>query len=167
MKSQCVFNSVFPLVGIKFRGGCFKDHFDNKGKKIESEDLTQFMQAEGGVVCATVLVVLLFLRLPRLVAAKRTKQLPQVSLEERKKFDGLIFFACFALYVASFGVCVAGMSVSLFNGMSVCPSLCHSVFLSFILFSTSEYIILVTIFFRRHQNHTFVQRCTQQHHSRL
>ena len=113
MKSQCVFNSVFPLVGIKFRGGCFKDHFDNKGKKTGSEDLTQLIQAEGGVVCATVLVVLFFLRLPRLVAARRTKQLSQVSLEERKKFDGLIFFVCFALHVASFGVCVAGICVSL------------------------------------------------------
>ena len=92
------------------------------------------MQAEGGVVCATVLVVLFFLRLPRLVAAKRTKQLSQVSLEERKKFDGLIFFVCFALHVASFGVCVAGMSVSLsFYAFYIClpSSLCHYVFLSF------------------------------------
>nr|XP_022295007.1 uncharacterized protein LOC111105126 [Crassostrea virginica] len=46
--------------------------------------------------------------LPRLVAAKRIKQLSEVSLKERKKFDSLILFACFSLYVASFGVCVAG-----------------------------------------------------------
>ena len=93
------------------------------------------------MVCATVLVVLFFLRLPRLVAAKRTKQLPQVSLEERKKFDGLIFFVCFALHAASFGVCVAGICVSLSVNLSL--SFCLSFFHSF---PTSEYMILVTIF---------------------
>ena len=87
------------------------------------------MQAEGGVVCATVLVVLFFLRLPRLVTAKRTKQLSEVSLEERKRFDGLILFACFSLYVASFGVCVAGMSVSL--SFYVCLSISRSFCLFF------------------------------------
>ena len=117
------------------------------------------MQAEGGVVCATVLVVLFFLRLPRLVTAKRTKQLSEVSLEERKRFDGLILFACFSLYVASFGVCVAGMSVSL--SFYVCLSISRS-FCLFFFHSLSDIRVhsFSNYFSRCHQNHTFVQRYT-------
>nr|XP_022291290.1 uncharacterized protein LOC111102720 [Crassostrea virginica] len=101
------FSISYIVFGLKYQGECSKETFNKKGKKINEEDLTSFIQAEGGVLCATVLFISL-LRALAICDRRRTQQKSKSELEEQKKRGGFLFMLCLGLYVVNFGICVAG-----------------------------------------------------------
>lgn len=94
-------------LGTKYSGECIKKRFDKKGKVTNEDDLTAFIKAEGGVICATILYAFL-IRLLVLSDLRRTHQKPKSDLEGQKKCGGNLFFLGLALYIAIFGLCIAG-----------------------------------------------------------
>ena len=107
----------FP--GSLYSGQCVRQELDNKGKVRGEEDLTGFIRAEGGVICATVLIVFI-LRLLASADRRRSHPITKVDLEERKKAGGQIFFFLMLLYIANFGVCVAGKQHTEVNYIITC-----------------------------------------------
>lgn len=99
--------SCYMYSGTKYSGECIKKRFDKKGKVTEEDDLTVFIKAEGGVICATILYAFL-IRLLVLSDIRRTHQKPKSDLEGQKKCGGNLFFLGMALYIAIFGLCIAG-----------------------------------------------------------
>ena len=93
--------------GLKYQWECSKETFNNKGKKTSEEDLTSFIQTEGGVLCGTVLFISL-LRALAICDRRRKQQKSRSELEEQKKRGGFLFMLCLGLYLANFGLCVAG-----------------------------------------------------------
>lgn len=94
-------------IGTKYSGECIKKRFDKKGNVTDEDDLTAFIKAEGGVICATILYAFL-IRLLILSDIRRTHQKPKSDLEGQKKCGGNLFFLGLALYIANFGLCIAG-----------------------------------------------------------
>lgn len=76
----------------------------------ENNDLTGLMQAEGGALCATVLLVFL-IRLLILRDNRRTQRKLKIDLEGQKKCGGYLFFIGLGLYIANFGLCIAGVQI--------------------------------------------------------
>lgn len=74
---------------------------------IDNNDITGLMQAEGGVLCATVLFVLM-VRLLILRDNRRTQRKLKIDLEGQKKCGGYLFFIGMGLYIANFGLCIGG-----------------------------------------------------------
>lgn len=94
-------------LGTKYSGECIKKRFDKKGNVTNEDDLTAFIKAEGGVICATILYAFL-IRLLVLSDLRRTHQKPKSDLEGQKKCVGILFILGLALYIAIFGLCIAG-----------------------------------------------------------
>nr|XP_022291571.1 uncharacterized protein LOC111102917 [Crassostrea virginica] len=105
------FSISYIVFGLKYQGECSKKSFNNKGNKTseDSEDLTSFIQAEGGVLCATVLFIS-FLRILEMCDVRSTQRKSKSDLEEQKKWGGLLFFLCLGLYIVNFALCNAGAS---------------------------------------------------------
>lgn len=99
--------SCYMYLGTKYSGECIKKRFDKKGNVTEEDDLTAFIKAEGGVICATILYAFL-IRLLVLSDLRRTHQKPKSDLVGQKKCGGNLFFLGLALYIAIFGLCIAG-----------------------------------------------------------
>lgn len=76
----------------------------------ENNDLTGLMQAEGGALCATILFVFL-IRLLILRDNRRTQRKLKIDLEGQKKCGGYLFFIGLGLYIANFGLCIAGVQI--------------------------------------------------------
>lgn len=101
------FSLSYIVYGLKYSGSCSIKKYDKKGKMTENNDLTGLMQAEGGALCATVLLVFL-IRLLILRDNRRTQRKLKIDLEGQKKCGGYLFFIGLGLYIANFGLCIAG-----------------------------------------------------------
>lgn len=101
------FSLSYIVYGVKYSGSCSKKRYDKKGKVRENDDLTGFIQAEGGVLCATVLYVF-FIRLLIFIDNRRTQRKLKIDLEGQKKCGGYLFFLGLGLYIANFGLCIGG-----------------------------------------------------------
>lgn len=69
-----------------------------------------FIRAEGGFLCATILIVLL-IRLRLLVHLRRTQRITKADLQIAKLWDGRIVVLYCGVYIVNFALCVAGTSV--------------------------------------------------------
>jgi hypothetical protein len=78
---------------------------------IAEENLTSFIEAEGGVSCAFVLYVFLW-RLWYFCTTLRSTRIAKDDLEGQKKCGGLFFWFSIGIFWANFGVSVAGMCMS-------------------------------------------------------
>ncbi|XP_056007691.1 uncharacterized protein LOC125666332 [Ostrea edulis] len=101
------FSISYIVYGLKYKGKCYKKRLNDKGKVEEEEDMTSFIQAEGGVICATILYAFLC-RILVLCDTHRKNRVSRGELEGKKKCGGNLFFLGMALYIANFGLCVAG-----------------------------------------------------------
>lgn len=102
-------SAFFFIKGLKYSGQCVSQKLDSKGKVWEEEDLTVFIQAEGGFLCATILIVFL-IRLRLLFHLRRTQRITTADLQIAKLWDGRIFALYCGLYIVNFALCVAGRS---------------------------------------------------------
>lgn len=68
-----------------------------------------FIRAEGGFLCATILIVLL-IRLRLLVHLRRTQRITTADLQIAKLWDGRIVVLYCGIYIVNFALCVAGRS---------------------------------------------------------
>ncbi|XP_062613866.1 uncharacterized protein LOC134275614 [Saccostrea cucullata] len=101
------FSISYIYYGLKFAGKCYWQRFNDKGKVQEEENLSGFIQSEGGLICATVLFALL-IRLLALLDMCRKHHHSRSELEGKKKCGGYLFFIGLALYIANFAVCIVG-----------------------------------------------------------
>ncbi|XP_062610688.1 uncharacterized protein LOC134272479 [Saccostrea cucullata] len=92
--------------GLKHSGDCYWKKIKD-GKTKEEEDLTYFIQVEGGLLCATILFVFLW-RFCELMDIRSTKRHTRGDIEGKKKCYGHLFFVCLALFISNFAVCIAG-----------------------------------------------------------
>jgi hypothetical protein len=90
-----------------YQGECYHRKLNKKGKVENEENMTSFIQAEGGVMCATVLFAFLC-RLLLLCDIHRKNRVSRADLEGKKKFGGHLFFLGCGLYIANFGLCIGG-----------------------------------------------------------
>ncbi|XP_061175544.1 uncharacterized protein LOC133184468 [Saccostrea echinata] len=107
------FSISYIFFGLKHKGDCYWKKFNDKGKSQEGEDLTVFIQAEGGLMCATILYAFLC-RFFALLDSRRTHRQSRDDVEGKKKCGGHLFFLGLALYIANFGLIIAG-AVKVFN----------------------------------------------------
>ncbi|XP_061195688.1 uncharacterized protein LOC133203906 [Saccostrea echinata] len=103
------FSISFIVYGLMYDGQCNWKRYNKKGKVEQQEDLTGFMRVEGGVMCGTIVFVLLC-RLLAVLDRYRTKRHSRSDLEGYKKCGGHLFFLGLGLYIANFGLCIAGAS---------------------------------------------------------
>lgn len=107
VKKNYCYDYIILSIGIKYSGSCSVKKYNKKGKMIDNNDITGLMQAEGGVLCATVLFVLM-VRLLILRDNRRTQRKLKIDLEGQKKCGGYLFFIGMGLYIANFGLCIGG-----------------------------------------------------------
>lgn len=126
------FSISYIYYGTKYSGECIKKRFDKKGNVTNEDDLTAFIKAEGGVICATILYAFL-IRLLVLSDLRRTHQKPKSDLEGQKKCGGNLFFLGLALYIAIFGLCIAGATkiIPLYNPETNTTVTCAPAFYDF------------------------------------
>ncbi|XP_061175545.1 uncharacterized protein LOC133184469 [Saccostrea echinata] len=101
------FSISYIVYGLMHKGDCYWKVFNKKGKVEEEEDLTGFIQVEGGILCATILYAFLC-RFFGLLESRRTHRQSRDEIEGKKKCGCHLFFIGLALYIANFGFCVAG-----------------------------------------------------------
>ncbi|XP_048755717.2 uncharacterized protein LOC125666579 isoform X2 [Ostrea edulis] len=102
-----ILHEWFEMSSLIYKGECYKKRLNGKGKVEEEEDMTSFIQAEGGVMCATILYAFLC-RILVLCDTYRKNRVSRGDLEGKKKCGGHLFFLGMGLYIANFGLCVAG-----------------------------------------------------------
>ncbi|XP_048743369.2 uncharacterized protein LOC125656826 [Ostrea edulis] len=107
------FSISYIYYGVKFNGDCYWKTFDKKGKTTGEENLTAFIQAEGGVSCAFVLYIFVW-RLWAFCQTRRSKRITRAEVEGQNKCGGLFFFLSIGLFWANFGLCIAG-ATKIFN----------------------------------------------------
>ncbi|XP_062613875.1 uncharacterized protein LOC134275621 [Saccostrea cucullata] len=121
------------MSGIKYSGQCYWRKFNKEGDKEEEESLTAFIQAEGRVLCATILWV--FLCRINALRENRLKKPFSISDIDGKNLLGAIFvFIGMVLYFADFGLCIAGATkiYSLYDkDFTNYTSVCHPKFYKF------------------------------------
>ncbi|XP_048743368.2 uncharacterized protein LOC130046285 [Ostrea edulis] len=101
------FSISYIYYGLEYSGDCYWETFDEDGNSTGKENLTAFIQAEGGVSCAFVLYVFLW-RLWAFCQTSRTTRITRDDIEGQKKCGGLFFFLSIGIFWANFGVSVAG-----------------------------------------------------------
>lgn len=163
------FSLSYIAYGIKYSGSCSVKKYNKKGKMIDNNDITGLMQAEGGVLCATVLFVLM-VRLLILRDNRRTQRKLKIDLEGQKKCGGYLFFIGMGLYIANFGLCIGGATniMNLYTQETNTTVRCDSEFYHFyyhakigelvVLMPYAAYIIFSLVFMMSIQKQWFIRR---------
>lgn len=163
------FSISYIYYGSKYSGECSKKRFDKEGKLTEDDDLTVFIKAEGGVICATILYAFV-IRLLVLSDIRRTHQKPKSDLDGQKKCGGNLFFLGLALYIANFGLCIGGATkvIPLYNPEENTTVICNSAFYNFyyhakigqlaVFMPYAAYILFSLIFMVGIQKEWFIRR---------
>lgn len=76
----------------------------------EVTNLTSFIQAEGGLLCGTVLFQVLY-RLHKRAGLRRTERGTKADLNGHKDTAAILYVIKMALYLANFGLCIGGRSL--------------------------------------------------------
>ncbi|XP_062609836.1 uncharacterized protein LOC134271640 isoform X3 [Saccostrea cucullata] len=147
------FSISYIFYGIKYSGQCYWRKLNKDGDK-EEEDLTKFIQAEGGVLCVTILWVFLW-RINVLCEICRKKRLTRPDMDKKKLLGAIFLFIDMVLNFTVFGLCIAGATkiYSLYDkDLTNYTSVCHPEFYNFyynakivqlvVLMSYAAYILI-------------------------
>lgn len=162
-----VFSILYIVFGLKYSGQCVSQELDSKGKVWHEEDLTVFIRAEGGFLCATILIVLL-IRLRLLVHLRRTQRITTADLQIAKLWDGRIVVLYCGIYIVNFALCVAGATKIIPSNANITKLNCISEFYNFYYYAKigqlavfmpyAAYVISYVTFMMHLQKKWFIRR---------
>ncbi|XP_062613860.1 uncharacterized protein LOC134275608 isoform X2 [Saccostrea cucullata] len=171
------FHECFEDSGSIFRGNCTLKTVNSRnssGKTEEEHDMTTFIQAEGGVLCATVIFVLFF-RVLAFLENRNPKHKSQSNIQETQICMGRVLFIRAALYVVNFALCIAGAArvIPAYTSRNASYKVeCDNVFFSFyfyakivhlsVLMPYAAYILLSVFVMPVHQKRWLFRRKWRQ-----